>query len=119
MATADSLWVLFVARIVGGVLSSANMPTAMAYVADITTPEDRGKGMGIIGAATGLGFIFGPAIGGIFSKSSLNLPFYIAGISSLITLILVFIILKESLTVEKDLSIRKMKNQCGKPLMDL
>ncbi|MGE7767418.1 MFS transporter [Peribacillus sp. NPDC096540] len=101
MATADSLWVLFVARIVGGVLSSANMPTAMAYVADITTPEDRGKGMGIIGAATGLGFIFGPAIGGIFSKTSLNLPFYIAGISSLITLILVFLILKESLTVEK------------------
>lgn len=61
MALADSLWGLFVARIVGGVLSSANMPTAMAYVADITKPEDRGKGMGIIGAATGLGFIFGPA----------------------------------------------------------
>lgn len=101
MASADSLWVLFVARIVGGILSSANMPTAMAYVADITTPEDRGKGMGIIGAATGLGFIFGPAIGGIFSKSSLNLPFYIAGISSLITLILVIAILKESHTVEK------------------
>lgn len=101
MATADSLWVLFVARIVGGVLSSANMPTAMAYVADITTPEDRGKGWGSLVFATGLGFIFGPAIGGIFSKSSLNLPFYIAGISSLITLILVFIILKESLTVEK------------------
>ena len=78
-AMADSLWMLFVARIIGGVLSSANMPTAMAYVADITTPENRGKGMGIIGAATGLGFIFGPAIGGVFSKSSLSTPFYIAG----------------------------------------
>lgn len=100
MATADSLWVLFVARIVGGVLSAANMPTAMAYVADITTPEDRGKGMGIIGAATGLGFVFGPAIGGIFSKSSLNLPFYIAGISCVFTLLLVVILLKESLPKE-------------------
>lgn len=100
MAAADSIWMLFAARIVGGILSSANMPTTMAYVADITTPEDRGKGMGIIGAATGLGFIFGPAIGGIFSKSSLNVPFYVAGITSLITVILVMIVLKESLSKE-------------------
>lgn len=98
MAISTELWMLFVARIIGGVLSSANMPTAMAYVADITTDEDRGKGMGIIGAATGLGFIFGPAIGGIFSKTSLGLPFYIAGVSSLITFFLVMIVLKESLT---------------------
>lgn len=98
---ANSLWLLFVARIVGGILSSANMPTAMAYVADITTPEDRGKGMGIIGAAIGLGFIFGPAIGGIFSKTSLTLPFYIAGVVALITLVLVAVLLKESLPKEK------------------
>ena len=113
-ASADSLWVLFVARIIGGILSSANMPTAMAYVADITTPEDRGKGMGIIGAATGLGFIFGPAIGGVFSKSSLNLPFYIAGISSLITLFLVIAILKESHTVEKRAQQSKNKESMWK-----
>ena len=100
-ATADSLWVLFVARVIGGILSSANMPTAMAYVADITTPEDRGKGMGIIGAAIGLGFIFGPAIGGVFSKTSLTFPFYIAGVVSLITLVLVLVLLKESLPLEK------------------
>ncbi|WP_057914572.1 MFS transporter [Peribacillus muralis] len=114
MALADSLWVLFVARIVGGVLSSANMPTAMAYVADITSPEDRGKGMGILGAATGLGFIFGPAIGGIFSKISLNLPFYIAAISSLITLLLVMVLLKESHSVEKRAHISKNKESMWK-----
>jgi MFS transporter, DHA1 family, multidrug resistance protein len=96
-AMATELWMLFAARIIGGILSSANMPTAMAYVADITTPENRGKGMGIIGAATGLGFVFGPAIGGIFSKTSMNLPFYIAGFSSLLTLVLVFFLLKESI----------------------
>ncbi|OIK13269.1 tetracycline resistance MFS efflux pump [Bacillus sp. MUM 116] len=90
------LWMLFAARILGGMLSSANMPTAMAYVADITTAENRGKGMGIIGAATGLGFVFGPAVGGIFSKISLGLPFLLASGSSFITLILVFLLLKES-----------------------
>lgn len=100
-AIADSLWLLFVARIIGGILSSANMPTAMAYVADITTTEDRSKGMGIIGAATGLGFVFGPAIGGVFSKTNLSLPFIIAGVLSLLTLVLVIFLLKESLPIEK------------------
>ncbi|WP_045520949.1 MFS transporter [Neobacillus niacini] len=96
-AMATELWMLFAARIIGGLLSSANMPTAMAYVADITTPENRGKGMGIVGAAVGLGFVFGPAIGGIFSKSSMSMPFYLAGASSLITLVIIFFFLKESL----------------------
>ena len=101
MAAADSLWLMFVARIIGGVLSSANMPTTMAYVADITTEEDRGKGMGIIGAATGLGFIFGPAIGGLMSKSSLNTPFLFAGILSALTFLLVLFVLKESLPADQ------------------
>ena len=113
-ASADSLWVLFVARVIGGILSSANMPTAMAYVADITTPEDRGKGMGIIGAAVGLGFIFGPAIGGIFSKTSLTFPFYIAGVVSLITFVLVLVLLKESLPLEKRIQQSKNKESVWK-----
>lgn len=100
-AMSTELWMLFAARIIGGILSSANMPTSMAYVADITTPEDRGKGMGIIGAAVGLGFIFGPAIGGLFSKVSLNTPFWIAGIVSLITFVFVLFVLKESLSKEE------------------
>ena len=100
MGISSALWMLFVARVIGGVLSAANMPTVMAYVADITTPEDRGKGMGIIGAATGLGFVFGPAIGGVFSKINLSMPFYIAGTLSLLTFFLVWFFLKESLTEE-------------------
>ncbi|OAH53149.1 MULTISPECIES: tetracycline resistance MFS efflux pump [Bacillaceae] len=101
MAVSSALWMLFAARIIGGFLSSANMPAVMAYVADITTPEDRGKGMGVIGAAIGLGFIFGPAIGGIFSKSSLSVPFYLAGASSILTFLIVLFFLKESLPIEK------------------
>jgi MFS transporter, DHA1 family, multidrug resistance protein len=101
MAFSSQLWMLFAARIIGGMLSAANMPTAMAYVADITSAEDRGKGMGIIGAATGLGFIFGPAIGGVFSEMSLTIPFYLAGTSSIITFFLVLLVLKESLSPEQ------------------
>ena len=101
MGISTSLWMLFVARIIGGILSSANMPTVMAYVADITSPEDRGKGMGVVGAATGLGFVFGPALGGVFSKISLSMPFYVAGVTSLLTFFLVLFLLKESLPKEK------------------
>lgn len=101
MAIASQLWMLFAARIIGGFLSAANMPTVMAYVADITSEEDRGKGMGIIGASVGLGFILGPAIGGIFSKISLSFPFFIAGLSSLFTFLLVLFVLKESLSPEQ------------------
>jgi MFS transporter, DHA1 family, multidrug resistance protein len=109
MAISSELWMLFAARIIGGLLSSANMPTVMAYVADITSEEDRGKGMGIIGASVGLGFIFGPAIGGIFSQSSLNMPFYLAGATSLVTFLLVTFVLKESLSVEQRSSQAKEK----------
>ncbi|WP_099354025.1 MFS transporter [Fredinandcohnia onubensis] len=101
MALSTELWMLFAARIIGGFLSAANMPTVMAYAADITSEEDRGKGMGIIGASIGLGFIFGPAIGGIFSKTDLQMPFYIAGTLSLLTFFLVMFILKESLSKEQ------------------
>ncbi|HLQ70341.1 MAG TPA: MFS transporter [Bacillota bacterium] len=96
-ALSTALWMLFAARIIGGFLSAANMPTVMAYVADITSEEDRGKGMGIVGAATGLGFIFGPAVGGMFTRFSIDAPFYVAGTISLLTFILVIFILKESI----------------------
>jgi len=99
MALSSQLWMLFIARFIGGILSAANMPTVMAYVADITTEEDRGKGMGIIGAATGLGFIFGPAIGGMFTNINLDAPFYIAGMLSFLTMFLVLFILKESIHI--------------------
>ena len=104
---------LFVARIIGGILSSANMPTVMAYVADITSPEDRGKGMGVVGAATGLGFVFGPAIGVGFFKNKFKMPFYIAGITSLITFFLVWFLLKESLPKETRGQNHKKKTSYG------
>ncbi len=114
MAVSTNLWMLYAARIIGGILSAANMPTTMAYAADITTPEDRGKGMGMIGAGIGLGFVFGPALGGIFSKTSLSLPFYIAGISSILTMLLVLFVLKESSTAESRLKQSQNKESLWK-----
>jgi len=72
-AFAGSLWVLFLSRIMAGTFS-ANFGAAQAYIADITTQENRSKGMGLVGAAFGLGFIFGPAIGGVLSPYGFEVP---------------------------------------------
>ncbi|AGT31923.1 major facilitator transporter [Geobacillus genomosp. 3] len=96
-STAETLMTLFAARLLGGALSAAAMPTVMAYAADVTPPDERGKAMGAIGAATGLGFICGPAIGGMFSQTSLHLPFAIAGALSAVTALFVWLVLPESM----------------------
>ncbi len=77
LALADSLVLVFVGRILGGI-AGANIPTAQAYIADVTTPENRAKGMGMVGAAFGMGFIFGPAIGGILSHLGTAAPMWFA-----------------------------------------
>ena len=74
MGFARTLTWLFVARIIDGI-SGGNISTAQTYIADITTPEDRSRAMGLIGAAFGLGFMFGPPIGGLLSKYALGAPF--------------------------------------------
>jgi DHA1 family multidrug resistance protein-like MFS transporter len=94
---ATQLWMMFLARILSGVLSSATAPTAMAYIGDSTTEEDRGGGMGMMGAAAGLGAIFGPALGGLLAEHSLSTPFFVAAGLSLLALILIFLFLPESL----------------------
>lgn len=77
LAQAGSLALIFVARVIGGI-AGANIPTAQAYIADITTPENRAKGMGLVGVAFGLGFVFGPAIGGGLSRFGPEVPMYFA-----------------------------------------
>ena len=97
----NQLWMLFVARSLTGLLSSATLPTTMAYVSDSTTEEERGSGMGNLGAAMGLGVILGPGIGGWLAGESLAIPFFFAAALSFITLILVWLLLPESLPPEK------------------
>ena len=91
---------LFIARSAAGIASAAVMPSVMAYVADVTTSEARGKGMGLMGAAMGLGFIFGPAIGGIMGSH--DTPFFVAGGLSFLNFLFVLALLPESLQKAAD-----------------
>ncbi|MGD8627035.1 MAG: MFS transporter [Anaerolineae bacterium] len=91
------LWMLFVARGVGALLSAATMPTTMAYVSDSTSEQDRGGGMGVLGAAMGLGMVLGPALGGLLGSESLSTPFFLTAGVCLLTLLLVLFLLPESL----------------------
>lgn len=96
----NELWMLFVARGIAGFFG-ANVSTAMAYVADVTGEADRSKGMGLIGAAFGLGFVLGPAIGGLLALWSPSAPAFGAGIICLSNFVLAIFVLKESLPPEK------------------
>jgi DHA1 family tetracycline resistance protein-like MFS transporter len=94
---ATTIWMLFLGRILDGI-TGGNISTAQAYIADITTTENRAKGMGLIGAAFGLGFIFGPAIGGILSRWGIHTPFFFAAALCFANAILLFFRLPETLT---------------------
>ena len=99
MGLAHSLALLFVARIIAGI-TGGNISIPQAYIADVTTPETRSKWMGMIGAAFGLGFTFGPMIGGIMSRISYSAPFFFAAALSVANVVLLYFILPESLPKE-------------------
>lgn len=95
-AAANSLVLMFAARILDGI-TGGNISTAQAYIADVSKPEDRAKNFGLIGAAFGLGFILGPALGGLLSTISIQTPPLAAGIISLGTALFGYFALPESL----------------------
>ena len=99
LGLATTLWMLFAGRILDGI-TGGNISTAQAYIADITTKEDRAKGMGLIGAAFGIGFVFGPAIGGILSRWGIHVPFLFAATLSFANAILLYFRLPETITPE-------------------
>ena len=88
--------VLFVGRVIGG-MSSASMSVASAYASDVSTPENRAKSFGKVGAAFGLGFICGPMLGGLLGSVSLHLPFYVAAILCALNLLYGYFAVPESL----------------------
>jgi MFS transporter, DHA1 family, tetracycline resistance protein len=92
---AGSLLMIYAGRILGGI-TGANLSTAQAYIADVTTRENRAKGMGLFGMAFGLGFILGPALAGILSKFGHEIPFFVAAALSFANAVLLFFILPES-----------------------
>ncbi len=118
---ATSLWLLYAARMLGGMLSSATLPVSAAYVADATTEEERGRGMAWLGTATSLGFVVGPAIGGILARRDVHvtarfghllidgfsIPFFTAAALGLCALAAAIRWLPESLSAQAPRSTRE------------
>ncbi|MCB0082642.1 MAG: TCR/Tet family MFS transporter [Caldilineaceae bacterium] len=99
LAFAPSLSWLFVGRVISGV-TAANITTASAYIVDVSAPEDRAKNFGILGVAFGLGFIIGPAIGGLLGDVKLHLPFLVVAGITLLNWLYGYFVLPESLKPE-------------------
>lgn len=99
LAFAPTITWIFIGRIIAG-LTGASITTASAYIADVSTPENRAKNFGMIGAAFGLGFIIGPVIGGVLGQYGSRIPFYAAAILCLLNFLYGYFILPESLAIE-------------------
>jgi DHA1 family tetracycline resistance protein-like MFS transporter len=96
---AGAIFIIFATRLFDG-LTGGNITVAQSYISDVTTSENRAKGLGLIGAAFGLGFIFGPAIGGFTSQWGYHVPALMASVLSFTNLVLIIFILQESLSKE-------------------
>jgi DHA1 family tetracycline resistance protein-like MFS transporter len=113
MALSPTIGFLFVTRVING-LTGASFSAASAYVADVTPPERRAAGFGLIGAAFGLGFVVGPVLGGILAEYHIRLPFFVAGGLTLINWLYGVLVLPESLPPEHRSPVRwKRANPVG------
>ena len=97
MALAQSLWLLFIGRVVGGI-TAATQSTASAYMADISSKEDKAKNFGLLGAAFGVGFILGPMLGGLLSEYGSRAPFYAAAAIAFLNMLFGYFVLPETVT---------------------
>lgn len=97
----NQLWLLYVARFISGIGSAFLIPPTMAFVADVTTYEERGKGMSYLAAAISLGFMIGPGIGGYLSKVSLEFPFFVATAVALLAALISSFALPNIVPVDK------------------
>ncbi|MEO0343757.1 MAG: TCR/Tet family MFS transporter [Pseudomonadota bacterium] len=99
LGLAWTIWVVLIARIIAGI-ASATQSTASAYMADISGPEEKAQGFGLVGAAFGIGFVLGPLIGGLLSELGTRAPFYAAAILATANLILGYFVFPETVTDE-------------------
>jgi len=117
-AYAPTLTWLFIGRIISG-MAGASHTVATAYVADISTSENRAKSFGLIGAAFGVGFIFGPTIGGVAAEVSVETPFFVAASLTLLNFLYGFFFIPESLDKEKRRDINYSKMIPGNSILKL
>ncbi|MED1793097.1 MULTISPECIES: MFS transporter [Brevibacillus] len=110
-AVAEHISMLYISRLIGGIGAAFMIPSMLAYVADITTEEKRGKGLGLLGAAMSLGFVIGPGIGGFLAELGLRMPLYVsAGVGALATVGSLFF-LPESLSKDAQMAARNAKEK--------
>lgn len=109
-ALANTLPLLFFARFIGGV-GSSNIGSAQAVVSDVTPPEGRARGMGLIGAAIGMGFVVGPAIGGVLAPLGSAIPFWVAAVVAVVNTLLVTLFLPETRKREVATAATHAKNE--------
>ncbi len=102
---ANTIWILFLGKILAGITGST-IPTATAYLADVSSKGDKAKNFGLIGAAFGLGFVFGPLIGGLLGEISPRAPFFMSALLAGINFLFGFFILPESLQNRRRRKIR-------------
>ncbi len=109
MGLTQSIWVLLLGRLIGGV-ASATQSTAAAYMADISTPEEKSSNFGLLGAAFGIGFVLGPMMGGLLSEFGSRAPFYAAAVLATANLIFGYFIVPETVTdkIRRPLEWRRM-----------
>ncbi len=109
MGFAETIWILFIGRIIGG-LAGGTIATGTAYLADISSAKEKKKNFAIIGAAFGLGFILGPVIGGLMGEISIRAPFFLSALLSLLNFFLCLFLLPETLgfRTKKNFSIRSL-----------
>jgi MFS family permease len=108
LGLSDNLLWVFMAEIIGGALSAGIQPAAMAFIADISKPEERGGLMGAMGAASGVGLISGPFLSSILSPLGLSVPFYVAAGMSFLTLLGVNIMIQESVSKDRRLTVNDL-----------
>jgi DHA1 family multidrug resistance protein-like MFS transporter len=97
----DSIWWLYFSRVIGGIGAALLIPAIFAYIADITTLEQRAKGNGLVSAAMSLGIVVGPGIGGFLADFGLKMPFLISALVSLVAVIFSIVLLEESSTLQQ------------------
>jgi MFS family permease len=94
LADSSTLWMVFAGRVLDGI-TAGNLSLAQAYISDHTTPENRAKAFGVIGVAFGVGFMFGPGIGGVLAEYGMHVPFLAAAALSLLSIICTYTLLRE------------------------
>ncbi|MCL4141970.1 UNVERIFIED_CONTAM: hypothetical protein GTU68_005233 [Idotea baltica] len=109
MGFTNSIWILFLGRIVGGI-ASATQSTASAYMADISKPDEKAQNFGLIGAAFGIGFILGPLLGGLLSEFGSRAPFFAAAVLATLNMCMGYFVLNETVTdaIRRPLEMRRM-----------